>query len=75
MSDPVHREDFSGQVRIRCDYETYLAFRSFAEQYYSYEDALKDLLRVADDNPRLVRYGGIADDIEWGKPGRPPSWG
>ena len=74
MTEPVDPDDFSGQVRIRCDYETYLAFAQFCSAYYSYEDGLRELLRVASDNPRKCR-AGCPIETEWDKPSPPQSWG
>lgn len=70
---PSSESEFSGQVRVRCDYETYVAFWTFANAYYSYEHALEALLRVADENPELFRREfddlGVAEDTDY------PTWG
>lgn len=47
--EPIPEEEYNGKFQVRCDYETYLAWREFAEDYYNYEHALSKLLERADE--------------------------
>lgn len=75
MPEPTPEDDFSGQLRIRCDYETYLAFWTFAENYYTYEAALADLLRAADENPHVTRAGPVDLGMAREDYSGPSGWG
>lgn len=77
MAEPKPEDEFSGNLQVRCDHETYAAFFTLADEYYNYEHALRDLLRVAEENPHALRVGvgeldlGMADDGQT----EAPRWG
>lgn len=71
MAEPTPEEDFSGRVQIRCDYDTYREFHALADNYYTYQHALEDLLRVAEERPDLLRRPITPD----GSPKQYTDWG
>lgn len=43
-SEPTDEDSYGGYIQIRADYETYLEWWEFAQDYYTHEHALKELL-------------------------------
>lgn len=72
---PVDEDEFTGTLQVRCDYQTYLAFYRLSDRYYNYEDALRDMMRVVDENPEKARGRGPMPDLDLPESDKPPTWG
>lgn len=50
MGEPKPEDEYSGQIRIRADYETYRDFFEIADDnFISYEHALMELMRIYEE--------------------------
>lgn len=55
MPNKAGEDEFSGYLQASVDYDVYEDFFEFAEDYYNYEHAIRDALRVYQENPHLFR--------------------